>query len=500
MGLVWAIIGCLLLVAHAFGQQAPSTLVRPEGDDYTSASLARYIDQLQRQYGGSYRDVPLDVKADFFAWQLWRYHRTEYHQIYNRVVLPDAPGDKPKHLPGSDSSTWNGALLAALAYQYGVARDAETLARIRELLAGLDLFFRVTGKRGLPARNVTPEDGPIQPDQTGRYVREDGAKFVFRSEAAKGTINQLAGGYATLLLFAGNELPEDVSRRAREALAAMAMHLIEHDYHLTEADGRRTTYGDLTPLVARVGVPFNAQVAYLVIAAAHYFPADNEAERTRIGQAYSYLRHKHHVYYEDPWRNLILPQRVGGSPFVKGMNDRMHVTYAAYLGLQIDLHHARRHRLELDRKFVRQLGQTMVHSMQLLWTQHNSLCNFMWGSLVRDAQVFECILPRGRDAAQRQADYALIDGVEQLRRFRLNRFRGPGQEWQIAGTVYNDAYWPDDYYWKVNPDRVFQPSGPPMNEFACAIDYLHAYWMMRYFHLDEHPGVVQQHGAVLRRP
>jgi hypothetical protein len=473
--------------------------VPPHGQDYTAGSLARYIAAFEQHHGPGYRDVPLDAKAAFFEWELWRYHQTEYGQVYNRAVLSDAPGTLPLHPPGPDSSTWNGALLAALAYKYATIPDAETLTHIGKLLEGLRLFFAVTGVRGLPARNVTPEDGPVAADQTLRYQVDETTRLAFRSQAAKGTINQLVGGYATLLIFAGPRLPPELDHLAREALTSMALHLIDHDYHLTEADGSRTPYGDLTPLVARVGVPFNAQVAYLAIAAAHYFPADHDAERARIAEAYQWLRHKHHVYYEDPLRNLILPQRVGGSPLVKGMNDRMHVTYAAYLGLQIDLAHIRKHNLELDRRFIRQLGQTTVHSMQYLWTQHNSLCNLMWAALVQDAQVFECILPRGREAARQQAEWGLADAIEQLRRFRLDRFNYPGRESRVAGTVYNDSYAPDDYYWKVNPDRVWQATGPRTNTFGCAIDYLHAYWMMRYFHLDQQPAAIKRHAPVLRR-
>ena len=43
------------------------------------------------------------------------------------------------------------------------------------------------------------------------------------------------------------------------------------------------------------------------------------------------LRFEHHCYFEYPRNLIVLPQRVGGSPFVKGMNDRNHVTNAAFI-------------------------------------------------------------------------------------------------------------------------------------------------------------------------
>lgn len=500
-----ALAGALLCVANAHAQEgspepaAPLVEIRSDQNDFTAATLRRNLAEVVARHGGSDRDLPLAIKADFFEWELWRYHLTSYRQVYNKARLPSAVGALPEHLPGPDSSTWNGTLLSALAYKYATTRDAQTLARIGELLDGLRFFFEVTGQPGLPARNVTPEGGPVEADQRGRYTRGDGTRFVFRSEAAKGTVNQLAIGYATLLMLNNAELPPEMSRRARADLTDLAWHLVTHDYHLTEANGKRTEYGDLTPIVARVGIPFNAQVAYLIVGAAHFFPGEDAGKKSRIDEAYKYLRLKHHVYYEEPLLNLVVPQRIGGSSFVKGMNDRMHVTAAAFTGTQIDLLHARRTGAELDRRFVFQLGQTVVSSMELLWPQHNSLLNFMWCGLLNDPQATSAMLPGGAGAWQRQTEYALVDGIEQLRRFRLDRFGGPGEEVRVNGLVYNDAWAPDDYYWKVNPDRAFRATAPRNDTYSCAIDYLHAYWLMRYFRLDEAPAARQSHAVVLAK-
>jgi hypothetical protein len=121
----------------------------------------------------------------------------------------------------------------------------------------------------------------------------------------------------------------------------------------------------------------------------------------------------------------------------------------------------------------------------------------MWGALMQDPDAASAILPHNAAAWQRQTEYAVVDGVEQLRRFKLDRFCGHGHELRVNGTVYNDSWAPDDYYWKVNPDRAFQPEGERNNVYACAIDYLHAYWLMRYFRLDALPAVRRAHSSVL---
>ena len=107
----------------------------------------------------------------------------------------------------------------------------------------------------------------------------------------------------------------------------------------------------MTPVVATVGVPFNAQVAYLVVALGYSFPSEQANVSRRIRDAFARLRGKHHVYFEEPLRSIVLPQRIGGSPFLKGMNDRNHVTNAAFMGLALELDHARRNGAKPNTKF-----------------------------------------------------------------------------------------------------------------------------------------------------
>src|SRR5690606_27732233 len=89
-----------------------------------------------------------------FEWELWRYHHTPYAQIRTLAELPQAPDGKLNWYVGSDESTWSGALLSALSFKYAVTRDAETLARICDLIRGMQLYFDVTGVPGHVARCV----------------------------------------------------------------------------------------------------------------------------------------------------------------------------------------------------------------------------------------------------------------------------------------------------------------------------------------------------------
>src|SRR5688500_9350081 len=55
----------LCAVASAWGQSLPAL---PAEGDYSAPSLRAYQDQLRAAFAGQDRDVPLDVKAEFYEW------------------------------------------------------------------------------------------------------------------------------------------------------------------------------------------------------------------------------------------------------------------------------------------------------------------------------------------------------------------------------------------------------------------------------------------------
>ena len=479
------------------GDQVVSiTSPAPAEGDFTAEALRSVRARLAVRYGGHYRNVPLDIKAEFFEWQMWRYHQAPTHQVYNRVRLPSATGQLPVWIPGSDTSTWNGALLAALSYKYAVTKDPHTLDRIAGLLEGLHIFLVVTGQPGLLARSIALDEATREVGMQS-FTMSDSSQIYFRSDAAKGTFNQVTMGYATMMMYAYDDLPAAVQQMARADLTAMAMHVVNHDYHLTERSGQRTRYGDLTPLMGSISVPFNAQVAYQIVATGHFYPPEDAPAKARIEQEFRRLRYDHHVYYQRPLLHLVQPQRIGASPFLKGMNDRNHVTNAAFIALALERHIARRTGNPLDPEFFYQLGRTMFWSMRALEAQNNSLCNFMWAGILSDPELFGLMIPSRADSVRAQVDRVLVRGVEQLRRFKLDRFVYYGKEHISPVPQWNDTYRPDEYYWKANPHAVWEVTGAATNEMFCAIDYLHAYWLMRYYHLQQHP-VLARHQDVLK--
>lgn len=463
---------------------------RPTGDDFSARCLWAYEETLRNSYGGD-AAVPTAVKADHFEWVLSRYHLAPTGLVHETSVLPEAAGAPPAHQFGDDVVTWNGALLSAMAHKYAVTGDPQAAHLIGRLLDGVRLAIDATGAPGLAARCVLRSDVPVGA-ATRRYDAPDGAVYHLRSDAAKGTYNQLAGGLATVSLLAAGGLPQNKRQQLRDVTTELALHLIGHEYRLTEKGGARTEHGDIRPRIGPQSVPFNSQVAYLVVAAGQVSPPDDPVRRGRIEDAFRKLRHEHHVYYEHPGRSLLLPQRVGDSLLVKGMNDRNHVMNAAYHGLLIELHVAAREGRPADGTFLHQLGQTMLWAARRLRGERNSLCDFQWAGLLSDPNVAAAILP---NPGERTAEIAfaargVADGTEQLRRFPIHRFRTPGRVVKTRERQWADSMPPQEtYLWKAGPYDLWVPDGPwdavgpSTPRVNSSIDYLNAYWVMRYWRL-----------------
>jgi hypothetical protein len=246
------------------------------------------------------------------------------------------------------------------------------------------------------------------------------------------------------------------------------------------------------------GVPFNAQVAYLAVAAASRLDLPDPAARKAVAREFARLRFDQHAYYEPAWRPPFIarPERVGRSRFLK-TNDLNHLVSATFVGLVLELDAARRAGREPDARFLRELGQTLVWSIGKLEAQRNSLANFMLAALLQDPALLQAMAPRDAERVRARVERLLDQGVEQLRRFPLDRFRWSGVQFEADAPLWADEYRPDSYYWKVDARLGWQVTGPPTNLLTSAIDYLHAYWLFRQHRLHEHVVVAERHGDVL---
>jgi hypothetical protein len=453
--------------------------------DYSIQAFDQFQQQILHQFGMDYKQIPLAIKAQYFEDEIWRFHISPEHQVHQQIILPDQPGEFPTYMYGADCSTWNGALLAALSYKYAVTKDQVTKNRIVELLQGLHFFHTITTYPGLYARCVIRSDVPIEKCKR-KFVSPEGVVYHYRTDPAKGTYNQIIMGYTTCMMFVAPDLPPEIVSMIREDMGAMIWHLIKHDYQIVEASRAKTPYGDLKPLIGSRSVPFNAQLAYMMIAAGRHFPPPNPEVEQLILKEFKRLRMDHHVYYEDPAKYLIVPQRVGNNPLVKGMNDRNHLLNAAFMGIMLELYYHQSTGNPADTEFIYQMGQTIQFTMQKIAIEKNALCNVMWLGLLRNPDIFRVLIPPEQAHQVRSTMLGLhLDAVEQLHRFKLDRFTYVGHRIMVDRPTWVDERIAKDcYYWKSDPQEAWVTTGIRSNAHTCSTDYLYAYWLARYFQLE----------------
>ncbi len=228
----------------------------------------------------------LAAKAEAFRAAIQARHLSRegvllYNVDLRRIERDLADGTYP---PSADSPTFNGLFAGAACARAeatsGAARE-RALADASTALAGLELLMDVTGIQGLLARSVRRAP-PVGGDPsewhaaTGRF-----AGWYWRGDVSQ---DQYANGLVLAVGLCRGVFPE----RARRLAVDAASHLLAHDYQLTDPDGERTTYGDLS---WHSGLGFNAiaqLTSYAVISLAARLDSDPRwpAERDRLRDHY----------------------------------------------------------------------------------------------------------------------------------------------------------------------------------------------------------------------
>jgi hypothetical protein len=145
----------------------------------------------------------------------------------------------------ADAPTFTGLLAATACARADVetgAGRAAALALARRALDGLGALMDVTGVEGLMARGLRKGGPPSEPAPHHRWFPGAGdyAGYTWRGDVS---MDQYANG----LLPAVAECREHFPEWARERIVAAARGLAARDMLLVDPDGRRTTFGDLSP-------------------------------------------------------------------------------------------------------------------------------------------------------------------------------------------------------------------------------------------------------------
>ncbi|MBN8245811.1 MAG: hypothetical protein J0L84_00045 [Verrucomicrobia bacterium] len=151
---------------------------------------------------------------------------------------------------GDNDGGYSGNYLAAQAYRYAVTRDPEARREATNTFHGLRWLEHMTGIRGFPARAVWAkgEKGHQAGHGSGGYAAEwhDTADGLFEWKGDTSS-DELCSHFYAFDIFRELAAQGDEAAQAREHLARIAAHLVEHRWQLVDLDGKPTRWGRWDP-------------------------------------------------------------------------------------------------------------------------------------------------------------------------------------------------------------------------------------------------------------
>ncbi len=396
----------------------------------------------------------LATKAGQFLAQIHDRHLSPEGILLYRIDLRSIESDLAtgSYPESADGPTFNGLFAGAACARAESSEGASSAAARSDAslaLAGLELQMRVTGVRGLLARSVRRT--PPSQGATGEWhaARGDYAGWYWRGDVS---MDQYANGLVPAIGLCRRLFPQ----RARRLAVDAAAHLLAHDFELTDPDGERTRYGDLSP---RSGLGFNS-IAQLTSYAIVSLAAELDAGEPIWRETRDRLRDHERVIARARTTNLRVLGITGHSNDLMAFN-----LYRVLLPL------------------ARETGDLALADLRHgLWRA--------WLRVRQDQKAyFDLVLcalePGACDARLLARARAQLDDfpMEKRQLDRSEATRGiparllPGRKWQrLAGEIVPiAARSASSFEWKSSPYRLAGPADPD-SEYT-GLDYLVAYWL-----------------------
>jgi hypothetical protein len=217
------------------------------------------------------RLMTLAEKAQYFEDDIDKYHRRTPYGYVDGVYVA-APGEKSQitQRDSDNDGLWTAMYGAGEAFAYGATKDPRAKARAKNAFHALRFLSQVTqggehpAPKGFPARSIvsTSEPDPNLRDSaerdrrynsrdplwkviTPRWPKSADGKWYWKCDTSSDELDGHFFLYATYYDLVAET--EDEKREAREVIAAVTDHLIDHDFKLVDHDGRPTRWGVYSP-------------------------------------------------------------------------------------------------------------------------------------------------------------------------------------------------------------------------------------------------------------
>jgi hypothetical protein len=377
------------------------------------------------------RMMTLAEKARFYEDEIDKYHRRTPYEYVLEVYCPK-PGDKSKTVQhdSDNDGLWTAMYGAGEAFAYAATKDPKAKERAKKAFYALRFLSQVTqgGKhpapKGFPARSILPTSGenpnrgdslerdershardPLWKVLSPRWPTSADGKWYWKSDTSSDELDGHFFLYATYYDLVAET--EEEKREARDVIAAVADHLIEHDFNLVDYDGTPTRWGVFGPKALNHNPRWTGARGLNSVSILSYLQVALHATGDKkYAEAFDRLA-KDNAYLA----NIIDPKPQTGPSTGNHSDDEM-----AFMGFYDLIKYA-------EDPAAR---RTAIQSLARYWSQleqpeRNPFFNYVFAASVAGADGAG---GRGgfRGFGGGSLDTCLFDALDQLKRFPLDRF------------------------------------------------------------------------------
>jgi hypothetical protein len=383
----------------------------PNGDAWFAT--AKGLGRIER------RSTTLAEKAAFFEAMIDKYHRRTSYGYVGSVALSQ-PGDLNRTMQYDDDNDglWTGMYGAGECFAYAATHNPLAKKRAKAAFEALRFLSQVTQggehptAKGFPARSVRPtsDPDPNRPDQeewderqkqrdplhkliSPRWPKSADGKWYWKCDTSSDELDGHYFLYACYYDLVAETAEEKQS--ARDVIAAVTDHLLEHNFNLIDHDGKPTRWARFGPetlnqLAWMEGRGLNSLsiLSYLAVAA-------HATGEKRFRDAFQKLAH------DQAYLANIVAAKIHAGPSTGNQSDD-EMAFMCYFNLL---------RYGTDPEVRRAATISLRRYWSLEEPEHSPLFNFIFAASYDGIGRFE----------RRAPTNCVSDGVDFLKRYPLDR-------------------------------------------------------------------------------
>jgi hypothetical protein len=333
------------------------------GDHVTGIGFDRGATWLETPNGFArieYKAMTLAEKSSAFVQRVQARHNRWGLTADSQLA---APGDLSTNRTASSDNDglWTAMYVAAECFRYKVTGTADARDNARQGMQAIMRLEAITGIPGFPARSFIKVGADVEP-RDGEWHDTPDKAWRWKGDTSS---DEIVGHFFVYPLYF-DLVAEDAEKPAlRAAIERIAAHIVDNNYQLIDADGKRTRWGWWGPDAIwedadETGLRALHMLSHLRVAL--YMSAD-EKLRAKFQTAYDTLinTHKYHLLTRN--QKITIPGRINHS------DDEL--AFLSYYPLL---------RYENDPKRLEVYKESLERSWQVERPERNPLWNFIYAA------------------------------------------------------------------------------------------------------------------------